>query len=79
MFEVGSSSRPRFCTEVNPCTGEGALKFKENTEVVLVPVPARGSDYVGLSGACDDDRIGCTIRMDADKNVTAGFFGRKPL
>ncbi len=46
-------------------------KYPEETELLLHPSPAAGSEFAGFSGACSG--FTCEVTMDAAKTVTATF------
>jgi uncharacterized repeat protein (TIGR02543 family) len=50
-----------------------ALSYPDGTVVTLTATPNDGSRFTGWSGACTGTSPTCTVTMDRDKSVTAGF------
>ncbi|SJM91057.1 hypothetical protein CRENPOLYSF2_200013 [Crenothrix polyspora] len=53
-------------------------KYATNAQVVLIPLPSRGSSFRGWNGACTGTGA-CIVRMFANQNITATFATANPM
>jgi len=54
------------------CPTDCIQEYPEHTVVVLVPIPAPGSQFLGWSGDCSGKGL-CVVTMDSDRSVKATF------
>jgi hypothetical protein len=59
------------------CGEDCSESFPEHTVVVLVPIPAAGSTFVGWSGDCTGTGL-CVVTVDGDRSVHAAFAPGQP-
>jgi|GEM_PF-3473575 len=55
------------------CGSNCQAVVEPGTEIVLISNSEPGNSFVGWSGACNDDSETCTVKMDANKSVTANY------
>ncbi len=55
------------------CGGTCEKSFPAGRPVTLIPTPDTGYQFSGWTGACTNSSGGCTVTMNAAKNVTATF------
>lgn len=60
------------------CTNRCSASFDAGTNVVLTMTPAAGQVIGSWGGACSSNASTCTVRMDAERNVTATFVAAPP-
>jgi uncharacterized repeat protein (TIGR02543 family) len=63
--------------EIGAAPSSGTGKYNAGTDVTLSAKPGTGCKFNGWSGACSGNG-GCSVRMDAAKNVTAAFMLTAP-
>jgi hypothetical protein len=54
------------------CPSDCFQEYPEHTVVVLVPIPAAGSQFLGWGGDCSGKGL-CVVTMDSDHSVQATF------
>ena len=55
------------------CGSACAAKFVSGSAVTLVATPPPGLAFLGWSGACTGSNPSCTVTVNADTKVQAGF------
>jgi hypothetical protein len=71
---VTSNSSPAAATQIN-CGTTCAASYDWNTVVTLRATPALGSLFLGWSGCDSESGSICVVTIQAEKSVTASFFG----